>query len=65
MTEKTKPSGDAASVQRDIILDPLGVIMQRRAHGAENSELLLADEVRRLRVEVADLQAQLAAKGAK
>lgn len=65
MTKQTEPSGDATSGQRDIILDPLGVIMQRRANGAENSELLLADEVRRLRVEVADLRAQLAAKGAK
>ena len=60
MTEPKPSGGDAVPGPSRIALDPIAGVFQRRANGAETSELLLADEVRRLQGEVARLQARLA-----
>lgn len=60
MTEPNQSGGEAVPGPSRIALDPVAGVFQRRSNGAETSELLLADEVRRLQGEVARLQARLA-----
>lgn len=64
MTEPNPSAGEAVSRANRITLDPVAGVMQRRASAAENSELMLADEVRQLRLINADLQARLAEREA-